>query len=258
MKSPKGYLTWQDVFGKTFIGSGESPPPEPQGCVYPLDVKPELISLLGFEPFNVLDSCGHKLTSSGADSHAAISQAAAEALAGGGQIPEEHILPPSYLGEGIYAVEFYVDVTLLEERYGGVFLSIGGTLVNEIETYRLGSVEVRRAYLDAQTQATSVMARDENDINVERHFLDTSSVRVGLYYNTDTQKYGFIANGEDVGYIGPYSQGDTFILFAYQFIYNPSEVLPADVSIDVFTKGQDLTFTYPEGTVGLDGKPAGG
>lgn len=222
-------------------------------CVYPLDVRPELISLLGFEPFNVLDSCGHKLTSSGTDSHAAISQAAAEALVGGGQIPEEHILPPSYLGDGIYAVEYLVDVANIEDKYGAFNLAVGGYRpltpehgggnFNVIITNYLSEVEI----------LVGAVTHDQQDAS---RYLDNTTFRLGIYFDTVNKQVGFNIDGEDIGYLGEYTHDEPFILMAAkQAWFEPEFNISANVSINVRTKGKDLVFTYPEGTKGLDGKP---
>ncbi len=80
------------------------------------------------------------------------------------------------------------------------------------------------------------------------------SVRVGLYYNTITGQVGFVIEDEDIGYIGGYTHDEPFILVAAKQEWpDPEMNLSADVSIDVFTKGHDLQFTYPVGTMGLDG-----
>lgn len=330
MKSPKGYLTWQDVFGHIFTGSGggaspvdksqlisiieywdtssgeyppenytpesyqavldayavaaavrdneeatqeeidtaylnllnaieglEEVPIEPEDCVYPLDVTPEILALLGFEPFNVHDECGHDLTSSGADSHAAISQEAAEALISGGQIPEEHILPPSYLGEGVYAVEYLLEVTNIEDKDGIFVIACGG--------YRPLTPEHGGGNFNvAISSENSVVVMQAGAIShdqqyVSRSFIDRTTIRLGAYYNTTNKQVGFIVDGEDVGYLGEYTHDEPFILMAAkQGWVVPEFNLSADVAIDVFTRGEDLQFTYPEGAKGLDGELVGG
>jgi len=226
-------------------------------CVYPLDVKPELISLLGFEPFNVLDSCGHKLASSGADSHAAISQVAAEALAGGGQIPEEHILPPSYLGDGIYAVEYYVSVTNVEDKTGTFTISVGGYRPQTPE-HGGGNLHINFSH-EGGASVIWVAPCWHGDCDDSRAFPEQTSVRLGLYFNSLTKQVGFNIAGEDTGYLGEYTHDEPFILVAAkQALVEPEKNLSADVSIDVFTKGHDLQLAYPVGTVGLDGVLVGG
>lgn len=241
-------------FGLLNAISGLEEVPSGDECVYPLDVKPELISLSGFEPFNVLDSCGHKLASSGADSHAAISQEAAQALLDGGQIPEEHILPPSYLGDGVYAVEYFVSVTNAEDKDGIFAIAIGGYRPLTPEHGGGNANIIYTQFMGVGNIGVGAISHDQHDVS--REFPEQNSVRVGLYFNTATKQVGFNIAGEDTGYLGEYTHDEPFILMAAKQAWVvPEYNLGADVSIKVFTKGKDLTFTYPEGTMGLDGEP---
>lgn len=229
--------------------------PVPIACVYPLDVKPQLISQLGFEAFTLGDPCGHSLTASGTDSHAAISQAAAEALLSGGQIPEEHILPPSYLGEGVYAVEYLLDVTNIEDKDGLFALAAGGYRPLTPE-HGGGNYNVV-LFSENSVVVMQVGAVTHDQRYVNRNFIGRTSVRLGIYYNTVNKQVGFNIGGEDVGYLGEYTHDEPFILMAAKQAWVvPEYSLSADVSIEVLTKGKELQLAYPEGTLGLDGEPA--
>lgn len=230
---------------------------EGESCIYPLDVKPELINLLGYEAFNVHDKCGHILTSSGKASHAAISQAAAEALISGGQIPEEHILPPSYLGEGVYAVEYLLEVTNIEDK-DGIFVIAGGGYRPLTPEHGGGNFNVA-IFSENSVVVMQAGAISHDQQWVSRSFIDRTTIRLGAYFNTTDKQVGFIIDGEDVGYLGEYTHDEPFILMAAkQGWVVPEFNLGADVSIEVFTKGKDLQFGYPAGTMGLDGELAGG
>lgn len=225
-----------------------------ESCVYPLDVKPELINLLGFEAFNVHDKCGHDLTSSGNSSHAAISQAAAAALLGGGQIPEEQILPPSYLGGGIYAVEYFIRAESYSVNAGVFTVAAGG--------YRPltpgeggGNAVIDFSYELGKFDMIVYTYYDGGSGNYKK-FVDKNNIRIGIYYNTITGQCGFVIEDEDIGYVGKYTKDEPLILMAAkhkQEWVEPERNLDVDVSVEVITKGQDLQLAYPEGTNGLDG-----
>lgn len=236
------------------ISGLEEVPIEPEDCAYPLDITPELITLLGYEAFNVHDKCGHILSSSGKGSHAAISQAAAEALISEGLIPEDHILPPSYLGEGVYAVEYLLEVTNIEDKDGRFRMAVGGY---RPLTPEHGGGNFNVSFVSENSvvaMEAGAISHDQQDVG--RSFIDRTTIRLGAYFNTTDKQVGFIIDGEDVGYLGEYTHDEPFILMAAKQAWPvPEDNLGADVSIKVFTKGKDLTFTYPEGTMGLDGEP---
>lgn len=221
-------------------------------CVYPLDIKPDLVNLLGFEPFVLHDPCGHKLFSSGNLAHLAISQEAAVALTSGGQIPESSILPPNYLGDGIYAVEYYVRVQAMDSNDAGLTIALGGSIHSK-QGVNGGNLGIIYEIYDGQ-EGLLVGALSYDNQAAYRRFENKSIIRVGLYYNTATKEVGFIIEGEDIGYLGQYAHDEPLILYAAKSGVMPEYNLNAEVNIEVFTKGEDLQFTYPNNTKGLDGE----
>lgn len=233
------------LFGILSKGVGD------ERCTYPLDATFNQMSALGFQYFTHQDSCGHDLIAEGSGVFGAISKESAEALLTNSPIPSTSILPPNALGLGVYAVEFDVGVSDDNGGLGVYTISVGG--YRPLNPEHGGGI-INILYSPHYGLSVSCQALD---VSIDRAFEGRFSIRVGIYYNNETNEVGFIADGEDIGYVGKYSTTEPLILAASKReIADPDNPLIAKVGIGAFTKGEDLEFFYPEGTVGLDGEPA--
>src|SRR5699024_7403599 len=228
-------------------------PVEPETHIFPLDATHEQLQEWGAERFILNDDAGHHLSLSNVNNgdFYAISSAVADAYINGTPIPLEHSIVSA--GE-IVAVEFSLELAAdVSSESDLVVLSVGA-----LGEQSGASLSCWIEYFNNEPTYSIIINTVHNDGGENLPLVSLPywggdlNFRVGLRFDFSAHEAHCIIDGES---FGPYEiGGDAQIpLEITATCWEGAVIHSADVK--TFVYGKDLQFTYPAGTVGLDGEP---
>lgn len=217
--------------------------PEPEDCVYPLSIAVEEAADFGAEVFESLDECFNHFKSEGNNDSflVAAGSGVLESLVAGNNVPDNYVIRS---GE---ALEVEVSWSTPDDvSYSILNLSI----LDEVESAQLADISIYRNPISGEDALVFVRERITHTSN--EVVSSNNTARIGLYYIED--ELLVIVDGQVM--LSCASSGGIGI-FAVKDENGYSSTPPttsSPVEFKLLTKAKDLTFTYPEGTRGLDGE----
>lgn len=216
--------------------------PIQEDCSYPFDVAPAELVSIGYNPYPVHDECYNKFSwdGSGIGNYAAAKKEAFEFFVTG-TVPDSAKIPlPESTGTAIeYRIKFPSDddessfpilnALVFDIASGGTH-SGGGILLQQNTSMN------RNLFVLGQGEASG------SPISVPQ---EISEITVSVLYKSDGTMDVKTAYGEVLG--------KTYLLGSFLVLTSAGNT---DGEFEAITNAKDLTFTYPVGTVGLDGEPA--